>query len=39
MALYIFSRTRIEVSIPFAEKEEDCTVYVIKITLGNERLL
>lgn len=34
MALYVFSKTRIDVCIPFAEKEEDCTVYVIKVTLG-----
>lgn len=34
MALYVFSKTRIDVCIPFAEREEDCTVYVIKVTLG-----
>lgn len=34
MALYVFSKSRIDVCIPFAEKEEDCTVYVIKVSLG-----
>lgn len=34
MALYVFSKTRIDVCIPFTEKEEDFNVYVIKITLG-----
>lgn len=34
MALYMYSRNRIEVTIPFAEKEEECTVYVIKVSLG-----
>lgn len=35
MALYVFGRTRIDVSIPFAEKGDDCMVYVIKISIGN----
>lgn len=35
MALYVFSKSRIEVCIPFSEREEECTVYVIKITLGH----
>jgi len=35
MALYVFSKSRIEVCIPFSEREEECTVYVIKITLGD----
>ena len=36
MALYVFSKSRIEVCIPFAEREDnECTVYVIKITLGD----
>lgn len=34
MALYVFGRTRIDVSIPFAEKGDDCMVYVIKISIG-----
>lgn len=34
MALYVFSKTRIDVCIPFTEKEEDFNVYVIKVTLG-----
>ncbi|XP_057364986.1 nischarin-like [Daphnia carinata] len=34
MALYVYSKSRVDVCIPFAEKEEDCTVYVIKVTVG-----
>lgn len=34
MALYVYSKSRVDVCIPFAEKEEDCTVYVIKVSVG-----
>ena len=34
MALYVFSKTRVDVCIPFAEKEEEYVVYVIKVSLG-----